>query len=100
MAVGDIFSNMVLTSSGGALDILPTSTGLEVVIHNISYASSSVDLAWYDGTNSLVFESSIAGPNSLTNLQFHLTTGLRIRVINNGSTSYRLAYDGVVTRSA
>lgn len=99
MAVGDVVSNIVSTSSGGALDIQP-SAGVEWVIHNlyVDAAAVSIDILFYDGVNSLKWQSAQPGPVLISNMQHHVTNARWIRLVNNDAGSRLLGYDGVQTK--
>ena len=95
MAVGDVVSNIVLVPAGGYLDIQPPANS-EWVIHNI-YHESDIQIEFYDGTNSLVFDTA-TGAGVYVFLAFHCTNGKRIRVKNLAATAKLIGYDGVVTK--
>lgn len=95
MAVGDVASALSSVASGSYLDIQPGS-GVEWVIHNI-YHEDSVQLEYYDGTNSLIFDVDY-GMGIWAWYEFHCTNTRRIRVKNLSSASKFIGYDGVVTK--
>ena len=94
MAVGDTFSGLASVATAGYLDILPTGT-VEAVIHNI-YHDGDIQLEFYDGTNSLIFDTD-AGKGIYAKYAFHVTATRRIRVKNTLATTQLIGYDGVVT---
>lgn len=95
MAVGDVFSGISSIAAGAYLDIQPTGT-IEVVIHNI-YHESDVQLEFYDGTNSCVFDTD-PGSGVYAKYAFHVKNAIRIRVKNTAATAKLIGYDGVQTK--
>jgi hypothetical protein len=95
MAVGDVFNGLSSVAAAGYLDIQPSS-GVEAVIHNI-YHESDIQLEFYDGTNSLVFDTD-AGAGIYAKYAFHVTNAKRIRVKNTASAAKLIGYDGVQTK--
>lgn len=96
MALGDVASGLSSISASGYLDIRP-SQGTEWVIHNI-YHEDSVQLEFYDGTNSLIFDVDY-GMGIWAWYEFHCTYTIRIRVKNLASSAKLIGYDGVVTKA-
>ena len=98
MAVGDVKSSISSIAAGGYLDIQP-SAGEEWVIHNI-YHEYDVQIEFYDGTNSLIFDTD-TGVGIYAKYAFHVTNSIRIRVKNtHASLAKLIGYDGVVSKSA
>jgi hypothetical protein len=95
MAVGDVTSDIQSINAGSYLDIQPGS-GIEWVIHNI-YHEDQVQLEFYDGSNSLIFDSD-TGPGIWAWYEFHCNNTRRIRAKNTAATSKLIGYDGVVTK--
>ena len=95
MAVGDVFSGLSSVAAAGYLDIQP-SAGVEVVIHNI-YHESDVQIEFYDGTNSLIFDTD-TGAGIYAKYAFHVTNAIRIRVKNTNAAAKLIGYDGIVTK--
>jgi hypothetical protein len=95
MAVGDVVSDLQSIAAGSYLDIQPGS-GAEWVIHNI-YHESKVELYFYDGSNSLLFEVDTAF-GVFAWYEFHCTNSRRLRVKNTDSSAKLIGYDGVVTK--
>ena len=95
MAVGDVFSGLSSIAAAGYLDIQPAA-GVEVVIHNI-YHDGDIQLEFYDGTNSLIFDTFVGG-GVYARYAFHVTNTWRIRVKNTASTTQLIGYDGVQTK--
>jgi len=95
MAVGDVFSGLSSIAAAGYLDIQPSS-GVEAVIHNI-YHESDIQLEFYDGTNSLIFDTD-AGAGIYAKYAFHVTNAMRIRVKNTAASAKLIGYDGVKTK--
>lgn len=94
MAVGDVVSSMSVVSSGGFMSIIPGS-GQHWVIHNL-YHGNDVCLQLYNGTNPMSF-TSIAGANVETNLQFHCTEAIYLRVQSVADSAW-MGFDGVQTK--
>jgi hypothetical protein len=95
MAVGDVKSGISSVASGAYLDIQPP-PGEEWVIHNI-YHAGDVQLEFYDGTNSLIFDTD-AGAGVYAKYAFHVTNSIRIRVKNTSASAQLIGYDGVQTK--
>ena len=95
VAVGDIFSGLSSVLTANYFDIQP-SAGVEAVIHNI-YHDGDIQLEFYDGTNSLVFDT-VVGDGVYTRYNFHVINTRRIRVKNTASTTQLIGYDGVQTK--
>jgi len=95
MAVGDVFSGLSSIAAAGYLDIQPVA-GVEVVIHNI-YHESDVQIEFYDGTNSLIFDTD-TGAGIYAKYAFHVTNAIRIRVKNTNAAAKLIGYDGIVTK--
>jgi hypothetical protein len=95
MAVGNVASNLSSILASAYLDIQPDS-GVEWVIHNI-YHEDNVQLEFYDGSNSLVFDVDY-GMGIWAWYEFHCTNTRRIRVKNLASSAKLIGYDGVVTK--
>ena len=95
MAVGDVFSGLSSIAAAAYLDIQPSS-GIEAVIHNI-YHESDVQMEFYDGTNSLIFDTD-SGAGVYTKYAFHVTNAKRIRVKNTAASAKLIGYDGVQTK--
>ena len=95
MAIGDVFSGISSIVAGAYLDIQPTGT-VEAVIHNI-YHDGGIQLEFYDGTNSLVFDT-VVGDGVYTRYNFHVINTRRIRVKNTASTTQLIGYDGIQTK--
>ena len=95
MPAGDVTSNITSVAAGGYLDIQPPA-GTEWVIHNI-YHDGDIQLEFYDGTNSLIFDTD-TGPGVYAYFAFHCTNTRRIRVKNTATTAKLIGYDGVVTK--
>jgi len=95
MAVGDVVSDIQSIASGSYLDIQPAS-GVEWVIHNI-YHESDIQLEFYDGTNSLIFDTD-TGAGVYARFAFHVTNARRIRVKNTATAAKLIGYDGICTK--
>ena len=98
MAAGDVFQEGPTSISTGArLDIQPAA-GEEWVIHNVYVPEgTAVDFEYFDGTNTITFDSdSVDG--SRFNLNWHATTGTRVRVQNNTTSAAFFAADGIKTK--
>lgn len=97
MALGSTIQGLSGVGSGAFFSIQANS-GQEWVVHNI-YHQAGVHLQWYNGTNVLSF-TSIASANVETNLQFHVTNSIYIRVQNTTTASQFIGYDAIQTNSA
>ena len=95
MAVGDVFSGLASIAAAAYLDIQPAA-GVEVVIHNI-YHDGDIQLEFYDGTNSLIFDTD-TGTGVYAKFAFHVTNAMRIRVKNTAATAQLIGYDGIVSK--
>lgn len=95
MARGDVKSANASIAAAAFQDINPPA-GEEWVIHNI-YHEDSVTLDFFDGTNSLVFDS-VVGKGVYAKYQFHVRNGVRIRVKNDAAAAKFIGYDGMATR--
>lgn len=95
MAVGDVFSGISSIAAAAYLDIQP-SAGVEAVIHNI-YHESDVQIEFYDGTNSLIFDTD-TGAGVYARYAFHVINARRIRVKNTAIAAKLIGYDGVQTK--
>ena len=95
MAVGDVFSGLASIAAAAYLDIQPA-VGVEAVIHNI-YHDSDIQLEFYDGTNSLIFDTD-TGAGIYAKYAFHVTNAIRIRVKNTNAAAKLIGYDGIVTK--
>lgn len=95
MAVGDVASGLSSVAQDAYLDIQP-GAGVEWVIHNI-YHESNIQLEFYDGANSLVFDTA-TGAGVYAKFAFHMTNSIRVRVKNTAAAAKLIGYDGVVTK--
>jgi len=95
MAAGDVVSNIASTAASAFLDMQPAS-GVEWVIHNISY-EGDIELYFYDGTNSIKVDSDL-GAGSMRREALHCTNSKYYRVKNIAATAKLLGYDGVQTK--
>ena len=95
MAVGDVFSGLSSIAAAAYLDIQPAA-GVEVVIHNI-YHDGDIQLEFYDGTNSLIFDTE-AGAGVYAKYAFHVTNARRIRVKNTAAAAQLIGYDGIQSK--
>ena len=95
MAVGDVFSGLSSIAAAAYLDIQPA-VGVEVVIHNI-YHDGDIQLEFYDGTNSLIFDTDV-GVGVYARFAFHVTNTIRIRVKNTAAAAQLIGYCGVQTK--
>lgn len=97
MAVGDIVADTTSKDDDAYLDVQP-GAGAEWVIHNIYYAGAA-ELYKYDGSNTILFDTTTAGGAHL-NVQIHVnnTDYLRIRNVSGGAAI--VGYDGIITKSA
>lgn len=97
MAAGDTKSDLQSLASGAFLTIQPTA-GTEWLIQNIM-SEAEIELDWYDGTNTIAFETSPAGqPGAYLNTTFRLTNALYMRVKNVNAGTKKIGYSGVQTK--
>jgi hypothetical protein len=96
LAVGDTINGITSVAAGAYLDLQPTGT-VAWVIHNI-YHGSDIQLEYYDGTNSCIFDTD-AGSGVYGKFAFHCTNGIRIRVKNTTGGAILIGYDGIVTHT-
>ena len=96
MAVGDVANEITSIAASGYMDLQPSGT-VEWVIHNI-YHESDIQLEYYDGTNSLIFDTD-TGAGVYARYAFHCTNGHRIRVKNTAASAKVIGYDGIVTHT-
>ena len=94
MARGQVRAGMTNVATGQYLDIQPTSPE-EWTIHNI-YHEGSIEIHWYDGTNSCLAAQEI-GAGIYAYQAFHCTNQYRIRVKNTEASSKLIGYDGILT---
>ena len=95
MTVGDVFNGLASVAASAYLDIQPA-VGVEAVIHNI-YHDSDVQIEFYDGTNSLIFDTDV-GAGVYAKYAFHVTNTMRIRVKNTAAVAQLIGYDGMVSK--
>jgi len=96
MAAGDIYNQGVTSVAQNAyFDIQPT-TGVEVVIHNISHSADSV-LEYYDGTTAVTVDTQI-GNGSWMGMFLHCTNSKYYRVKNINAAASNICCDGVQTK--
>jgi hypothetical protein len=95
MALRDVVSGIQLTSNALYYDIQPTGTE-QWAIHNI-YHDASIELYYYDGSNSLKFAvESDYGWYPCHDI--HCTPTRYVRVKNtSGEDDKLIGYDGVIT---
>lgn len=95
MGVGDTYSGLVSIVASGNYDIRP-SLGVEAVITNI-YASNSIQIAWTDGTNVIIFDS-LQGGGIYAKFSFHISYNYFLRIINTSGSTVYVGWDGVQTK--
>lgn len=95
MAQGDVVKGLTSVTASGHLDIQPPS-GSEWVIHNIKY-SGQVSFNDTDGTNVLNWGTDTSSGGQM-GASFHATNDYYLRIINTGSVSILVSYDGVQTK--
>lgn len=95
MVVGDVKSDLQSIAAGSFLAIQPPQ-GEEWVVHNV-YHESDVELHFYDGTNSLAFDTD-AGAGVYAKYAFHVTNSRYIRVKNTNTSAKLIGFDGVQTK--
>lgn len=93
--VGDVFASISASVADDAyVDIQPAS-GHEARIHNI-YWADDVTVEFYDGTNSVVFDSP-TGAGCYGYFVFEVTNTYRIRVRNVSGSTQNIGYSGTYT---
>lgn len=97
MAVGAVTSDLVSKAQNEYLDLQPAA-GTEWVIHNIYY-SQSMELYWYDGANTIKFDSD-ASYGARYGMCFHCTNSNYVRVKNVYAGTAYIGYDGIITAEA
>jgi len=95
MAVLDKVVNITSVANNAFLDVQP-GAGVEWVIHNLMFGGA-FELYWYDGTNSILIDSEGAN-GGRTNLVYHVTNGVRLRMKNTSGGTTFLGYSGVITK--
>ena len=94
---GDVVSALTSIADGAYLDIRP-GAGANWKIHNI-YHESTIDIEFYDGSNSLVFVDGETGLGVYAYFAFGCDNTRRIRVRNmHGADAKLIGYDGIVTK--
>lgn len=97
MAQGDVVSGISTVASGNTLDIKPTTTGDQWVIHNIYYNQGTVEIYLTDGTNALQFYTDTS-EGGLFGATYHCTTSHYLQVKNMNSGNTIIGFDGVQTK--
>jgi len=94
MTVGDMVSGHTTVLSGQYVTIVPATSSVEWVIHNIYIAlGSSTEVYRTDGTTPVKLMNS---STSLLSYEFHCSTSSYITIKNVGSTTLTIGYDGIV----
>lgn len=96
MAVSDMVYGSGLKNNGQKLDITPSTSGVEWVIHNIyiPLGSTCAVYRYIDGTNDILMHNI---SYSIGNLDYHCNNSSFIYVKNNGSSTVCIGYDGMVS---
>ena len=94
MAVSDMAYNQVTLLNGQSMDIVPSTSGIEWVIHNIIIPfGSACEFYHTDGVNDILIMNT---STSLLSYNFHCDISSYYKLTNvSGSTIY-VSYDGVV----
>lgn len=94
MAVSDMAYNQVTLLNGQSMDIAPSTSGIEWVVHNIIIPfGSACELYKTDGSNDILIMNT---STSLLSYNFHCDISSYYKLTNiSGSTIYA-SYDGVV----
>jgi hypothetical protein len=95
MAVGDVKSGLSSVNAGSYLDVQPSGSE-EWAVHNV-YHESDVQIEFYDGTNSCIFDTD-TGAGVYAKYAFHVTNSKRLRVKNTAASAKLIGYDGVQTK--
>ena len=96
MAVGDLVNEISSVASSSYMDIQPAGTA-EWSIHNI-YHEADMQMEYYDGANSLIFDSSTSA-GVYAKYSFHCSNGHRIRIKNTNVAAKLIGYDGIITHT-
>lgn len=96
MAKGDKYQDIQSINAGNYLDIQPTE-GVEVTIHSLLF-NSTVEIYFYDGSQSIGPIETKTGPGGVTGVRLHCTNGNWYRVKNTAATAQLIGYDGVQTK--
>lgn len=96
MAAGDIYQAGPTSVANAGFLALQPATSTEIVVHNIYYGGA-VELYYYDGTNSILFDSDSSGGGRL-NLTHHCSFTKYVRVKNVSGGAVYVAGDGMFTR--
>ena len=95
MAAGDIYqAGPTSVSASGFLALQPSGSSA-VVVHNIYYAGA-VEFYYFDGTNSILFDSDGTSGGRL-NLTHHCSNTKYVRVKNVSTGAILIAADGIYT---
>jgi len=94
MTVGEQYATIATLSSGGTLDIRPSS-GVEAIIHNIYYANS-IDIYFSNDTLSI----KIASRPDNGDLQgyWHVSNSYFLRIIDTSNVGNTVGVDGFVSK--
>ncbi len=97
MAVGDVVSDISASVAAASYATIQPAGTVEWCINNI-YHEDAVSFEFYDGTNSIIFDTDTAagvlrGPFRVTNANY-----LRVRN-DHASVAKDIAYDGVITHA-
>jgi hypothetical protein len=95
MAAGDIYQLGPSSVAASAFLSLQPAGSAAVVIHNIYY-SGAVELYYFTGANSILFDSD-ATAGARLNLTHHCSNGVYVRVKNVSSGAILVAADGIFT---
>lgn len=95
MAAGDIYQAGPSNVASSAFFALQPAASTAIVVHNIYYAGA-VELYYYDGTNSILFDSDATAGGRL-NLTHHCSNTKYVRIKNVSAGSILIAADGMFT---
>lgn len=95
MAAGDIYQAGPTSVANAGFFAIQPSAGTTVVVHNIYYAGA-VELYYFDGTNSILFDSDATAGGRL-NLRHHCSNTKYVRAKNVSGGSILIAADGLFT---
>ena len=99
MAAGDAYiKDPVSVAANGFLDLQPAAN-TEIVVHNVyvNGTGKAVEFYFYDGTNSILFDSDTAD-GSRQGVAWHCTNTRYVRVKNVSGAALLIAADGMYTK--
>lgn len=93
MPAGDIYQVGPTSVAAAGFFALRPAASTAVIVHNIYYGGA-VELYYYDGTNSILFDADQTAGGRV-NVRHHCSNGVYVRVKNVGSGAIFVAADGL-----